>query len=264
MLEKISFKEYQSRKGINQSSIKKILDDPNKYALGIDTTKKTEAMDFGSLCHDILLSPTELSEKYLFSKFDVLDFRKKEHKEEKAQADKLGLILVDTQTFNMAKELLFANEGMLKEFFSKDDGGCELSLFDKMDGIDCKARFDYISNDGTMICDLKIMKSSRKYDFMQSVAKYGYYIQAAFYLGLSKAKNFYFIVVEKEPPYMLGVYELDITAIDLGNQKIKEAFDIIKNIDRYRENFYFELAENEYHRNVVQNITLPAWAFYQN
>lgn len=262
--EKISYKEYHQRAGLNQSTIKRILDDPNKYALGIDTNKKTEAMNFGALCHDLLLSPAELGDKYLFSKFDTLDFRKKECKDERADAEKLGLILVDRVTLYRAKLLLEYNNDILNTFFNKKDGDCELSLFKKLNGRDCKARFDFISNDKKMICDLKIMQSAKKDDFIQSIAKFGYHIQAAFYMRMTGATSFYFIVIEKEPPFMCGVYELDISALDLGRERINNAFDILANISHYQTNCYSYFDKETKQNEVVQMVGLPTWAFYQS
>lgn len=263
MLEKkkLSFADYQQSEGLNQSEIKRILDNPHKWALGYVDDAKSEALDFGSLCHDLILSPDELVNKYLIrSDIDKFDFRKKEHKEIKAESDKKGLILIDNGTLQKAKALMSANKAIFEKYFT--NGDCEMSFFGELQGVKCKARTDFISKDGDLIVDLKIMQKADKASFMQSVAKFAYYTQAAFYLDLTGAKRFLFLAVEKEPPFLCGVYELSPECVDFGREKYLKAFEIAVNANLYARNSYFELNADGTSEE-VQMITLPTWAFYQ-
>lgn len=262
MFECLSFKEYQARDGLNQSEIKKILDNPQKWALGYSESPKSEALDFGSLCHDLILSPQELDKKYFITRdIDKLDFRLKEHKNIKSEVEKSDLILIDGNTFKKANDLIFANKGILDSYF--DNGDCEISFFGELQGVKCKARPDFVSDDRELIIDLKITQDASKDGFIQSVAKFRYYLQAAFYLDLIGAKRFLFLAIEKEPPFMCGIYELSPEALDLGREKYLKAFEILINSDLYDKNRYFELNADGT-KDEVQMITLPAWAFYKD
>ena len=119
---KMSFAEYQNSSGIPQSEIKLLLENPYKWAKGASKKNKSPALEFGSLCHDLLLSPQELENKYIFSDFEKIDLRLKGCKEEKENADKIGLTLIDKETLRKAKSLLNANKELLSDLFNEKKG----------------------------------------------------------------------------------------------------------------------------------------------
>lgn len=257
----VSFKEYQQGIGLNQSTIKDILKSPQKWALGAIQKPESKALDFGSLCHDLILSFDEIKQKYLFADVDKLDFRLKEHKELKAKADEQGLILIDKATKSEADKLINNNLFFFDRFIDKRKGYCELSYFGEYKGVMCKARFDFISKNKKTIVDLKFLQSATKDDFSRAVANFGYYIQAAFYLELTGAKEFLFLAIEKTEPYLIGVYKLDTSALDLGRERIEKAIEIYKNKEAYAENFYFDNVDKE--KDIVQIVGLPTYEFYK-
>lgn len=259
--ENVSFKKYQQRIGLNQSTIKDILKSPQKWALGAIQKPESKALDFGSLCHDLILSFDEIKQKYLFADVDKLDFRLKEHKEIKAKADEQGLILIDKATKSEADKLINNNLFFFDRFIDKRRGDCELSYFGEYKGVMCKARFDFISKNKKTIIDLKFLQSATKDDFSRAVANFGYYIQAAFYLELTGAKEFLFLVIEKTEPYLIGVYKLDTAALDLGRERIEKAIEIYKNKEAYAENFYFDNVDKE--KDIVQIVGLPTYEYYK-
>jgi exodeoxyribonuclease VIII len=73
-----------------------------------------------------------------------------------------------------------------------------------------------------VIIDLKTTEDASPRGFAQSVKKYRYDVQAAFYSdGLEEAtgkacNGFFFVAVEKHPPYLVGWYFI-------GNEDLKEA-----------------------------------------
>lgn len=266
---KHSFDFYQSQPGLNQSTIKQILANPQKWANGFAETPRSAALNFGAFCHDCLLSPQEIPDKYLLADIEKLDLRLKAHKELQREADERGLILVDNATIAHAKALISANDRTLKEYFQAD-GDRELSFYGSYLGetpIHTKARFDFISSNRCRIVDLKIMQNADKANFAAAVAKFGYHIQAAYYMDVigetPKPKEFIFVAIEKEPPYLCGIYRLSQETIDLGRERYKKAVRIFKNKPYFStQNYYevdleFDTVERE------QTITLPAYAFYE-
>lgn len=260
LISDMSFNEYKEIKALNQSAIKEILENPFFYANGIEKPRaESPALDFGSLMHDFVLSPDEIGQKYhILSDIDKLDMRKKEHKELKENAESKGLTIIDGETYKKAKELLELNGDLFNALFSK--GFKESVYLSEMDGIDCKARFDFISDEKNII-DLKFVRSSRKADFIKAVANFGYHIQAKFYSDIVGARSFIFCAVEKEYPYMIGLYQLAPEALEFAGEKIKQAFDIIKNIEKYKRNVWLDDALPD--EISVQTITLPTFAFYE-
>lgn len=259
MFSKIGFAEYQAKEALNQSTIKQILKSPQKWALGFAETKTTKEMDFGSLCHDLVLSPNELLKKYIFCGYDKLDLRKKEHKELKDKADKLNKILVTKNDRDKADELYKNNLYFFDNFLDKSKGDCELSYFGEFMGVECKARFDYISKDRKHIVDLKFVAEASKDGFTRAISSFGYYIQAAFYIDLIGAETFTFLAVEKAEPYMIGLYQIDNASLDFGRDRIKKAIEIFKNKDFYKENYYFANDKE----SIVETVGLPTYEFYK-
>lgn len=260
LISDMSFREYQEIKALNQSTIKKILENPFFYANGIEKPRaESPALDFGSLMHDFVLSPDEIEQKYqILSDIEKLDMRKKEHKELKENAENKGLTIIDGETYKKARELLALNGDLFKALFDK--GFKESVYLGRMDGVDCKVRFDFIDENKNII-DLKFVRSSRKADFMKAVVNFGYHIQAKFYSDVVGSKSFIFCAVEKEYPYMVGLYQLAPEALDFAGEKIKQALDIVKNIEKYKRNVWID--DDLPDEISIQTITLPTFAFYE-
>ena len=98
----------------------------------------------------------------------------------------------------------------------------EVSIFwvDPFSGLPCKARPDHIFD--AVLVDLKKTRDASEHGFRNSILKYGYHRQAAFYCdGMTKLTGkrhdtFAFIAVEDVPPYRIGVYTLSEGFMDYG------------------------------------------------
>ena len=127
----------------------------------------------------------------------------------------------------------------------------------------CKADRIATVNGKTYVVDLKTC--SRRYGgagqdgFGKSVAKFKYHWQAAFYSDLITAsgdwgpvENFIFVVVEKEPPHAVAIYECDEQLLETGRRQYREALQRFK-----------ECQEKDQWPGFDQQITslsLPRWA----
>lgn len=87
---------------------------------------------------------------------------------------------------------------------------------DAATGLRCKARLDRFMtlNGYSTIVDLKTARDASERGFARDAANFAYHLQAAWYLrgcdALSPVpRRFVFIVVEKEPPHCVALYELD-------------------------------------------------------
>jgi len=98
----------------------------------------------------------------------------------------------------------------------------EVSIFwvDPFSGLPCKARPDHIFD--AVLVDLKKTRDASEHGFRNSILRYGYHRQAAFYCdGMTKLTGkrhdtFAFIAVEDVPPYRIGVYTLSEGFMDYG------------------------------------------------
>ena len=96
---------------------------------------------------------------------------------------------------------------------------------DASTGLECKCRPDWLTDDGSIVVDLKTTKDASPRGFKQSVANYRYHVQAAWYLhGLEQATGnrpdqFIFICVESTAPYAVAVYAADAEMIERGHDQ---------------------------------------------
>lgn len=112
---------------------------------------------------------------------------------------------------------------------------------DEPSGVRCRARLDNLPHrrGGRMILpDFKTCISAEKDKFAKDAASYGYAQQAAFYslgakaLGLADEVAFLFVAMEKTPPYLVNVIQLDVTALKIGAALNRKALDIYAECER--------------------------------
>lgn len=117
-------------------------------------------------------------------------------------------------------------------------GESELSIFwqDEKTGVWLKCRPDYLPYDCVNVPDYKTAESADPETFFNSFIKYGYHVQAAMYrMGIKAVtgidvKNFFFIVQEKEPPYVTQIFNPDVEHLIVWGEKA-----IYSGIEKYLE-----------------------------
>jgi hypothetical protein len=121
--------------------------------------------------------------------------------------------------------------------FDPTRGQPEQSLFwlDDETGVWCRARLDWLPsprNGRLIVPDYKTCRSANPEHLQRTIYDYGYFIQAFWYLdgvkalGLGDDPAFVFCAQEKEPPYLVTVFEVDSTALELGQRQSNEARQI--------------------------------------
>ncbi len=85
---------------------------------------------------------------------------------------------------------------------------------DEETGLDCKGIIDRVCewNGYTALIDLKTCVDADKDSFSKTIGNYGYHVRAAWYLdALNKIKpmdrRFFFVLVEKSPPYLCNWFD---------------------------------------------------------
>ena len=92
-------------------------------------------------------------------------------------------------------------------------------------GIECKCRPDWLTEDGTIMVDLKTTRDASPRGFRRSIADYRYWVQAGWYLhGVEQVTGkrpdqFIFICVESTAPHASAVYAADAEMIERGYQQ---------------------------------------------
>jgi hypothetical protein len=118
--------------------------------------------------------------------------------------------------------------------FNPAAGQAERSMFwrDDETGVNCRARLDWqphARNGRLIVPDYKTCRSANPERLQRTVYEYGYFVQAFWYLdgvkalGLGHEPVFVFCAQEKEPPYLVTVFEVDAASLELGRRQSVEA-----------------------------------------
>lgn len=232
-----SFDTYKAVDAVNASFLKKVKTSPLS-ALKTEISAPSKALQFGSLYHKYILERDDFFNDYLIFdeskrpdtsktmaaavnkewKNGLLQNEKREiiEAEEYKQAEKMGAQLQENNPYSI--ELL---------------KGCqtEVSLyvklqFDEYGEFLVKCRFDAINIEKGYIVDLKTASDASPFGFSRDAGKFGYHIQASFYMFLAKmafGKDFkmYFIAQETKQPYNSAIYNVSQNMRMQGENELK-------------------------------------------
>ena len=224
---------YQDREYISSSMVKQALQGSKKrFDYAMEQTIESEALLVGSAFHAMMLEPDEYKKLYAFE--PAMDKRTKAGKEYiatwKEENKDIPYHLPgkhEEMLINMQESL--SNHPGYKELIG--DGERETIKLFELQGTKCKAKVDYYDTKDNYIVDIKTCNSVNVDDIIESIKKYMYGIQAAFYLDGLKAHKFYFVFIEKKAPY-------DVVIVDFvsGLEEGRKAYAAgIKNILSFKE-----------------------------
>ncbi len=136
---------------------------------------------------------------------------------------------------------------------------------DKEFGLPCKGRQDRFGlyQGWPTVIDLKSARDATRRAFGKAINEYGYHEQAAMYLDgfetlapVNADRRYVFIVVEKEAPFCVAVYELEAESIEVGRKRYRRH---LRQYAACRESgVYGGLGDG------MDLISLPSWAMTQD
>lgn len=152
------------------------------------------------------------------------------------------------ESHSLAPLLLSGGEAEVSGFFT-----------DPETGVICRIRPDYLRLGDRLIADLKSTLDASPRAFQRAITQYGYHIQAAHYaagfevIAGEPLTDFLFVVVEKAPPYAVGIYRMDEAALDEGTRLLRVAMRAAADC----------LARGEWpgYSAGIEPVTLPAYAY---
>lgn len=225
---------YQDREYITASMVKQALQGSKlQYDYAMEQTAESEAMLVGSAFHALVLEPDVFKSTYAFE--PNMDKRTKAGKEYIAEWKELNKNIpihlpgkYEEMLFDMKESLvkhpLYAELFVFNEYSEVET----IKLFD-LSGYKCKSKIDYYNSIRNYIVDIKTCNSVSEEDIIESIEKYHYDVQAAFYTDGIKADKFYFVFVQKKKPYDVLFVEY---YYDLNNARVKY-FNGLSLIHRY-------------------------------
>jgi hypothetical protein len=165
-----------------------------------------------------------------------------------------GKEVLNTKEFELISDIRQAvmNNPVAKALFK--GGKAEYSVFyrDPITDLICKARADYLG--AGYIADLKSIDDVCPRNFGNQVVKYGYHIQAAFYMRAFGVDEFVFVCVGKKAPYEVAIYSLSDELIEMGHLQIDQALEHLKEC---KQNKVWEGFNTD--KDPIKEITAPKW-----
>lgn len=252
-------REYHSHPSLSATGAKLILDSPAKFDYRINGHRPEHkpAFDLGSAVHAKVLGTG-----WGIEELDFPDFRTKAAQQARDEAYAAGLIPMlakDLAGVKAISEQVLAHP-TAKTLFEQE-GRSEVSVFaEDEQGTQLRCRFDFLPDDHRVAVDLKT--TSKKADargFAASAASYGYDVQEGHYIdtlnyATGDVAAMAFVVVEVEPPYLVGVHQLDRDFRDMGHVKAAVA----------RERYRACMASGVWpgYPEPIQLVQAPVWAVY--
>lgn len=257
--------EYDPNKSISYSSLKHFKKSPLEWVNYIRTPYiETEAMLVGKLVDEMVFNPDTFTERYF--KFLNGDGRTKAGKEmlENAKAEAGERKLIKFEMWQQAEAMAVAimNNTDARKILDQVTEVHPKYYWDDQTGLRCSVELDGLGEN--IIVELKTDKDARPEFFGKSAINNDYPLQCAFcWAGLGQCKpkhfvtDFYYLVVEKEPPYNVAVYLADEDYIAYG------LFEMRKYLDEFKlcaDTNSFHMSY-EFRQTLGYNLlTIPGWA----
>ena len=259
IVETLSSEDYHKDKAIGKSGLDRIHKSINHFLT--PRTKITPSLKIGSALHTSFLE-AELFD-ILYMKEEKHDKRTKKGKEDDKdyQIRKKNKTVLTENEWNCVKEMheSLRNDPLVTNLFV--DGKPEISLFWDEKDIRCKARPDWVIDNGRILVDLKTTQDASPEGFSKAIGIYRYHVQCAWYsrgatICYGKApEQFVFVAVENVAPYNIGVYTLGLASRDEG---WTQADADLSKYKRWLE------SPNDIHRGYEDKIIeleIPSWNF---
>ena len=215
--------DYRKSTGLSQSSLKYFMTSPAHYLASTEQSiEPSKAMNFGTAFHAHMLMDNPLEHYAVKEKVDGRSKHGKEYNENFA-LENAGKIIIDESEFklmiDMQASIMAHTESCvrLKHLTHK-----ELSVFGTFNTGACdvrlKGRIDGYNEDQGYVIDIKTCEDSSPAGFKKAIWDRRYDIQNCHYDWLIKNANkkmndFFFICVEKEPPFAVGLYRISLPSL---------------------------------------------------
>lgn len=184
-----------------------------------------------------------------------------EWKQSILNGDKYVIFPKDIEVLN---EMLYScqRDETINKLLKNTDKQVSLFWTDEMTGIKLKSRPDVNKTKANVLVDIKTCDSADPDDFARSVAKFDYPIQAAIQMRgcvatglMPKIDKYYWLAVEKKPPFCAQIYEFDTQDWDAAQQAVDKT---LQKIAQGGATGYAERSDNPFG---IITIQLPK--FYQ-
>jgi hypothetical protein len=209
------------------------------------------AYDFGHAAHELILG-TGLELVVV----DAEDWRTKaaqQARKDAYAAGKCPLLKADAERARAIADSVLTHP-TVGAILSQGEPERSIFWIDQETGVTRRARPDWLRSNA--IVDIKTCQDASPGKFAKSCADFGYAMQDAWYTDAVEAVGlgrlpFIFVAVEKDPPHLVGIYQLDAAAEAIG-----------ENLNRMALRIYAECeSSGEWpgYSTDIETLQLPAW-----
>ena len=213
--------------------------------------------DIGTALHLAVLEAEEFEERTVVHGFD--DYRKKE-------AQLIRDVAWDEDKTPLKPSELAVVNGMRDAILSHpvacdllQNGEPERSIVWQWDGLPCKARPDYLSDDRRNVLDLKTTTTVNPRVVARKAFNEGWHLRAAWYTAAVASINagvlpdhYLFVVAETKAPHLVEIFELDERALLLGDRLIQK--ELPRAAECLRTGVWPSYGNGE-----ITKLVLPSW-----
>lgn len=235
--------EYHAHPALSSTGARLLLDSPARfrYRQTHPEAPRTE-FDIGSAAHAKVLGVgapiVAIPDELLASNGAISTVAAKAFVAEARAQGQIALKAAVVANVNAMSEAVLAQP--TARAFIERAGIAEASVFatDPATGVQLRARFDFLpqqSKHQTVTVDLKsTAKAASPAQFARTVADHGYEVQEGHYLdtyGLVTGDTdaaMVFVAVEKTPPYLVSVNQLNLEFREMGRVKARKAREIFR------------------------------------
>ena len=215
--------QYHAEAGISSSAVKTVASSTLAHWKGAVRESKT-AFDLGTAVHSLVLEPHL---DYVVCGPD--DRRGADWKAKQRAATMNGQLLLTSGDFEQAHAMAAAVLEIenVRLMLENKSTVIEASFFadDPDTGLRLKTRPDAFVRDRSLVIDIKTTVDASPRGFEREIRKYGYDMQAAFYLRALRlagqdADQFMFVAVEKKPPYAVSIHVLSDDYLQYASERV--------------------------------------------
>jgi hypothetical protein len=253
--------DYRREEGVNQSSLKKILESPAHYQAALKNKLiPTPAMEMGTALHCLTLDGREAFDRQYVLKPADIKLTTKEGKEWKAAQGRKKILNTGGKD-DAWNSVLGMDESLRRlAYFDPSQPDYikynEVSVYWEWEGVPCKARLDRVDIENNLVLDLKTTDSVEPELFTKKVVGLGYDFQAAAYsiaaeAAFGKPFKFIFACVERKAPYTVSLFEVSDEMMEEGKRKFDRAIRIYNECQ----------ASGEWPNKpaMINKLTYPSW-----
>ena len=243
---------------LSVSGAKTLLKAPALYRYQQANPVHRDVFDIGSAAHALVLG--------VGAELEVIaadSWRSKAAQEAKAAAREAGKTPLLAADYQRVQDMADALSSHTLAMSLLSDGEPEVSAFatDEATGVLRRCRYDYLTD--RIGVDLKTAASAEPGTFAAAAARYGYHQQAAWYVDVAETLGhpldaFAFVVLEKEPPHLVSVVELDDRSLSRGRELNQRA------LERFRDCTETGIWPGYQTTDGYARVSIPRWAFYDD